>query len=108
MSAGVSDSELVAAGLRGNRVAFGVLAARPSAERETAFMHYVEGLSCEEAAAACGQSAGTVRVRLHRARRRLRERLREFAPVTVQQKEEPRMIEMEVDDVVTRVVEDDP
>jgi bifunctional DNase/RNase len=65
-------------------------------------MHYVDGLTAQEIAALLGERPGTVRVRLHRARERLRRRLsptrRELEP----------MVEVTVDDVVVRVLEDAP
>lgn len=74
----------------------------PPAEREAALLVYVHGLTCEEAATLLGKKPGAVRVRLHRARLKLRESLRDFAPVTVRAREEPKMIEVTVDDVVSR------
>ena len=70
-------------------------------------MHYVDDLSCDEIAALVGSSSGAVRVRLHRARQQLREELAVFAP-TPKPKEEIRMIEMRLEDVVVRVAEGDP
>lgn len=80
----------------------------PPPQRDVVLMHYVDGLACDEIAALLGQSPGAVRVRLHRARRQLRERL---APTTLQPettREEMEMVEMTLDDVVVRVAEDDP
>jgi len=48
------------------------IALLPSREREVVALHYVDGLSCEEVGALLGVSPGAVRVRLHRARARLR------------------------------------
>lgn len=74
----------------------------PPAEREAVLMHYVDGLTAQEIAALLGERPGTVRVRLHRARERLRRRLsptrRELEP----------MVEVTVDDVVVRVLEEAP
>ncbi len=47
----------------------------PQAQRAVVLMHYVEGLTCQEIAALLGEAVGTVRVRLHRARERLRAEL---------------------------------
>src|ERR671930_2636685 len=47
----------------------------PAEQRRAVLLHYVDGLSCEEIAALLDEPAGTVRVRLHRARARLRVRL---------------------------------
>ena len=73
-------------------------------------MHYVEGLSCQEIAALHGQSTGAVRVRLHRARAQLRERLAGLERVqtgATARKELSTMIEVTLEDVVVRVLEDD-
>ena len=74
----------------------------PPSERAAVLMHYVDGLTPQEIAALLGERPGTVRVRLHRARERLRRRLsptrRELEP----------MIEVTVDDVVVRVLADAP
>ena len=70
----------------------------PPRERDAVVLHYVDGLACEEIAEVLDSSPGAVRVRLHRARARLRE---ELAP-TMQRKERP-MIEMRLDDVLVRV-----
>jgi RNA polymerase sigma factor (sigma-70 family) len=72
----------------------------PAAQRRAVLLHYVDGLSCEEIAALLGEPAGTVRVRLHRARARLRDRLSSLAP----RREAPAMIEVTVEDVVIRVL----
>jgi RNA polymerase sigma factor (sigma-70 family) len=74
------------------------LAVLPEAERTVVVMHYVEGLSCEEIGARIGRSPGAVRVRLHRARLRLRDRL-------IHRKERGGMVEVELEDVVVRVLE---
>lgn len=63
-------------------------------------LHYVEGLAQHEVASLVGERPGTVRVRLHRARRRLRGHLAEFAPTTY---EEAAMIEVGVEDVFVRM-----
>jgi RNA polymerase sigma factor (sigma-70 family) len=71
----------------------------PPREREAVVLHYVEGLNTEEVAALLGARPGTVRVRLHRARRRLRRDLAALAPLTAK---EAQMIEVTVEDVVLR------
>jgi RNA polymerase sigma factor (sigma-70 family) len=73
----------------------------PPEQRRAVLLHYVDGLSCEEIAALLGEPAGTVRVRLHRARARLRDRLAPLAPT---RKETPKMIEVTLEDVVVRVL----
>lgn len=72
----------------------------PAAQRHAVLLHYVDGLSCEEIAALLGEPAGTVRVRLHRARARLRDRLSSLAP----RREAPAMVEVTLEDVVIRVL----
>jgi RNA polymerase sigma factor (sigma-70 family) len=73
----------------------------PAEQRRAVLLHYVDGLSSEEIAALLGEPAGTVRVRLHRARARLRDRLASLAPT---RKEAPAMIEVTLEDVVVRVL----
>lgn len=79
------------------------LAALPPAMRDLLLMHYVEGVSCAEIADRLGCSAGAVRVRLHRARERLRQLLPTLAPG-----KETEMIEAMLEDVYVRVVADEP
>ncbi|HEY3050243.1 MAG TPA: bifunctional nuclease domain-containing protein [Gaiellaceae bacterium] len=71
----------------------------PAREHEAVLLYYVEGLSSAEVAALTGERPGTVRVRLHRARRRLRARLEPFIP---QAGKEKTMVEVIVQDVVVR------
>jgi hypothetical protein len=79
----------------------------PPSQRDAVLMHYIDGLSCEEIAALLGSTPGAIRVRLHRARQQLRERLASYAPPT-KLEEEYRMIEMRLEDVILRVAADDP
>jgi RNA polymerase sigma factor (sigma-70 family) len=72
----------------------------PPREREAVLLYYVDGLSSPEVASLLGERPGTVRVRLHRARGRLRERLRELAPHVTK---EGTMVEVELNDVVVRM-----
>jgi RNA polymerase sigma-70 factor (ECF subfamily) len=53
------------------------LAELPAAHRECLVLFYLEGKSGAEAAAALGISEAALRVRLHRARAAMRERLEE-------------------------------
>ena len=76
------------------------LAGLSSSEREAVLLHYVRGLSTPEIAHRRGERVGTVRVRLHGARRRLQAVLAAFTPVT---RKEKQMVEVEVRDVVVRV-----
>jgi RNA polymerase sigma factor (sigma-70 family) len=85
----------------------GALDVLPPREREAVLLHYGDGLTSPELAAALGERPGTVRVRLHRARRRLEERLLELAPQIRPGKKEVNMIEVTVDDVVVRLADED-
>jgi RNA polymerase sigma factor (sigma-70 family) len=73
----------------------------PAEQRRAVLLHYVDGLSCEEIAALLDEPAGTVRVRLHRARARLRDRLSSLAP---RERKASAMIEVTLEDVVIRVL----
>ncbi len=73
----------------------------PAGQREVVLLHYVDGLSCEEIAALLGTTSGAVRVRLHRARRRLRERL------SIHYEEVETVVEVVIEDVVVRVLIED-
>jgi uncharacterized protein len=73
------------------------LDALPASEREALLLTYVEGLTSLEVASLTGERPGTVRVRLHRARGRMRELLRQPKEVTV--------VEVTLEDVVVRVAE---
>jgi RNA polymerase sigma factor (sigma-70 family) len=70
----------------------------PRHEREAVLLSYA-GLSSPEVAALVGERPGTIRVRLHRARGRLRGRLGTLIP---QAGKETKMIEVVVHDVVAR------
>lgn len=74
----------------------------PDAEREAVVLHYVDGLSCDEVAARVGRSPGAVRVRLHRARRRLRAHL----GIHLTPRKELEMVEVVPENVVVRMAED--
>lgn len=78
------------------------LAELSASEREAVLLHYVGGLTTPEIALRADERVGTVRVRLHRARRRLQGSLAALAPTT---REERSMVEVEVRDVVVRVAE---
>lgn len=54
------------------------VSALPSGERTAVILHYRQGLSVAEIAAALGVTAGTIKTQLFRARRNLRMKL---APV---------------------------
>jgi RNA polymerase sigma factor (sigma-70 family) len=74
----------------------------PDGQRDVVLLYYYEGLTCQEIAALLGLSTGSVRVRLHRARGRLRDRLRVLRP-----KEVSTMVEMVFEDVIAKDVEAD-
>jgi len=78
------------------------VATLPAGQRDVLLMHYSDGLSCAEIGAHVGQSTGAVRVRLYRARRRLRAELAELAPRM--RKETKTMIEFELYDVLVHAV----
>jgi RNA polymerase sigma factor (sigma-70 family) len=73
-------------------------------QREAVLLHYVEGLSTTEIAALRGESPGAVRVRLHRARGRLRHELSVLGPTIGK---ETGMIEVELQDVIVRALAED-
>jgi len=79
----------------------------PPGQRDAVLMHYVDELSSAEIARLLRSSAGAVRVRLHRAREQLRAELAAYAP-SPRPREELRMTEMKLEDVVVRVAADDP
>jgi hypothetical protein len=76
------------------------LARLTPAERRVVVLHDLGGRPSTEIAAELGEAPGTVRVRLHRARARLRARLADH------RRESP-MIEVTLDDVLVRVLEED-
>jgi hypothetical protein len=73
----------------------------PPHEREAVLLYYA-GLSSPEAAQLLGERPGTVRVRIHRARTRLRARLGPRAP----HRKELVMVEVTVEDVVVRMAKE--
>jgi RNA polymerase sigma factor (sigma-70 family) len=73
----------------------------PKREREVVLMHYLDGLTCQEIAALLGERTGAVRVRLHRARRRLRTHLH------IHDEEVRAMVEVTIEDVVVRILAED-
>jgi uncharacterized protein len=79
------------------------LAGLSRSEREAVLLHYVRGLTTSEIAVSRDEHVGTVRVRLHRARRRLQRSLVALAPTT---RKERQMVEVNVRDVVVRVAPD--
>ncbi len=67
--------------------------------------HYLDGLTLSEIGVLAGAPPGTVKARLHRARKRLREellqQLNDYTPL-LRRKEKPAMIEVVVHDVIIR------
>ena len=53
------------------------LAGLPLPEREVLVLHYLEDLSVQDCAQVCGVPVGTIKSRLNRARRMLREHVEE-------------------------------
>lgn len=92
---GIAGSELEKAEV--SELVRSALDALPARERETLLLTYVEGLTSLEVASLTGERPGTVRVRLHRARGRMRELLRPSKEVT--------MVEVTLEDVVVRIGE---
>jgi len=58
------------------------LGSLPVVEREVLVLHYLEDLSVEDCAQVCGVPAGTIKSRLNRARRMLREHVEEEGELT--------------------------
>ncbi|MFD6139781.1 RNA polymerase sigma factor [Promicromonospora sp. NPDC060271] len=58
------------------------LAGLPVLEREVLVLHYLEDLSVEDCAQVCGVPAGTIKSRLNRARRMLREHVEQEGELT--------------------------
>ncbi len=80
----------------------------PARDRDVVVLHYVEGLSCDEIAELRDSTPGAVRVRLHRARARLRKELAPLAPRESEaESKEDTMIEVRLEDVLVRVAPDD-
>jgi len=77
------------------------LDALSSLQREAVLLHYVDGLSTAEIAARRGESPGAVRVRLHRARTKLR------AVLVPESGKEAQMVEVELQDVLVRALAED-
>lgn len=75
------------------------LAALPAPLRAAVRMYYLDGLTLEAIGQAAGAPVGTVKARLHRARRQLRARLNDSGPPT---QKERMMIEVTVESVLMR------
>jgi RNA polymerase sigma-70 factor (ECF subfamily) len=61
------------------------LAELSAEDRSFVVLHYFEGLTFREIAAAGGHNTSTVKVRVHRARRKLREALDGLSPARAQE-----------------------
>lgn len=76
----------------------------PAGQREATLLFYYEYLSLQEIAAVAGVSVGAVKVRLYRARQRLREHLLhahpEVQPVSLRQARRRPMIRVHIADVI--------
>jgi RNA polymerase sigma factor (sigma-70 family) len=76
----------------------------PPASRETARLYYYESLTVDEIAAITGASPGAIKIRLHRARNYLREKLGqtypEIKPVTMLKDRRKTMIKTKIVDIV--------
>jgi RNA polymerase sigma factor (sigma-70 family) len=77
------------------------VAALPPGQRDAVAMHYLAGMSQAQTAARAGTSVGAVKVRLHKARARLRELLGPAGPPGEERQmpESAAMVEMRVADV---------
>jgi RNA polymerase sigma-70 factor (ECF subfamily) len=79
------------------RLVRSAFAALSDGEQRVVFLHYFGGHGCAEIGAMLGLTEGAVRVRLHRARGRLRSELEFLRP-----KEAPAMVEMAIEKVLVR------
>jgi RNA polymerase sigma factor (sigma-70 family) len=82
------------------------LAELPPQHAEVLRMHYADDLPVRAIARALGRSEGAVRVRLHRARAALRERLGALAPVATNREGSVAMVDVVVEDVLARGAEE--
>lgn len=84
-----ADDRVVAAGMQRSLAAG--LAGLSRAHREVLLLIAWADLSYEEAAQALGTSVGTVRSRLHRARKKIRAALGDTDPMSVTEEEDGRL-----------------
>jgi RNA polymerase sigma factor (sigma-70 family) len=84
----------------------------PNDQQQAVRMHYIDGLSLWDIGGLAGVPVGVIKVRLHRARARLRTELPnllgQFRESTPTAAEEVSMIEVTVHDVMLRAPKDDP
>ncbi len=104
---GVAHPEQVMEERELHRRVMAALEVLPTAVREAARLYYYEQLSIQEAAAILGVSAAAVKVRLHRARQMLAERLRPvWTETTFERERRKPMVEVRIADVVRREEKD--
>lgn len=92
-----------------HRVVLDAVEALPPRSRAATLLYYYDQLTVREVAATLGVSVSAVKVRLHSARRRLRETLlsEHEAPVRPCEREEQRMIKIEIADVIATESKDE-
>lgn len=95
-----------------HKVVLAAVRTLPNDQQRAVSMHYLDGLSLREIGTLAGVSVSAVKVRLHRARGRLRleliEALGRLGETTSGASEEVPMIEVTVVDVMLRAPKDDP
>jgi RNA polymerase sigma-70 factor (ECF subfamily) len=102
-AAGEADPAAEAEARELNAAIAAAIAALPGEQQAAVRLYYWEGLTVAEAGRAAGAPPGTVKARLHRARRRLRAALSGFVeaePPAAAEAEEAEMIAVSVQDVV--------
>jgi RNA polymerase sigma factor (sigma-70 family) len=86
-------------------IVLSAIALLPPEQQAVVRLHYFDGLSLAEIGLLAGAPLGTVKARLHRARRRLRAELAQYLveyTVRCNRKEKTKMIEVVVQDVIMR------
>jgi len=95
-----------------HEIVLAALRTLPNDQQQVVRMYYLDGLSLREVGMLAGVSVGAVKVRLHRARERLRlqllEALDRLGEATSSAAREVSMIEVTVHDVMLRAPKDDP
>lgn len=104
LQSGLPGPEEVAEAREQHRLVLEAIEELPFDQREATLLFYFEFLSLREIAAVAGISLGAVKVRLHRARNQLRERLLqkypEIQPATPAQERRKKMIRVSIADVI--------
>jgi RNA polymerase sigma factor (sigma-70 family) len=89
-----------------HHLVLGAIATLPAEQQQAVRLHYLDGLMLREIGRLAGVSVGTVKVRLHRARDRLRRevaRRMDRVPASIPgMEEEVAMVEVTVDDIIVR------